>query len=227
MIEFPRSALIAIATGLPLLAGGAAAADDQQTVYVRTDLVSNTQNLVQPKDPNLQNAWGVANAPGGALWVSDNNDGLSTLYDGNGVKQGLVVTIPLPPGRVAPPAAAPTGLVWNPTTGFTFTVGGTTVPAVFIFDSEDGTIVAWNPAVDPIAAGQSTATVVVNNSAKGAVYKGLVRHQHAWQFPVRDKFCSGHGRSLRQNLCARDARRKLQRSEYPRRLRTIRHRQYR
>jgi uncharacterized protein (TIGR03118 family) len=173
MIEFPRSASIAIATGLSLLAAGPAAADDQQTVYVRTDLVSNTQNLVQPKDPNLQNAWGVANAPGGALWVSDNNDGLSTLYDGNGVKQGLVVTIPLPPGRVAPPAAAPTGLVWNPTTGFTFTVGGTTVPAVFIFDSEDGTIVAWNPAVDPIAAGQSTATVVVNNSAKGAVYKGL------------------------------------------------------
>jgi hypothetical protein len=116
MIEFPRCAFLAVATGLPLLAAGAAAADDQQTVYVRTDLVSNTKNLVQPLDPQLQNAWGVANAPGGALWVSDNNDGLSTLYDGNGVKQGLVVTIPLPPGKVAPPAAAPTGMVWNPTT---------------------------------------------------------------------------------------------------------------
>jgi uncharacterized protein (TIGR03118 family) len=173
MIEFPRCTLLAIATGFPLLAAGPAAADDQQTVYVRTNLDSNTQNLVQPLDPQLQNAWGVANAPGGALWVADNNDGLSTLYDGNGVKQGLVVTIPLPPGQTPPPAAAPTGLVWNPTTGFTFTVNGTTVPATFIFDSENGTIVAWNPTVDPITAGQSTATIVVNNSATGAVYKGL------------------------------------------------------
>jgi uncharacterized protein (TIGR03118 family) len=174
MIEFPRCALLAIATGLPLLAAGPAAADDQQTVYVRTDLVSNTAKLVQPLDPQLQNAWGVANAPGGPLWISDNNDGLSTLYDGNGKKQGLVITIPLPPGRVAPPAAAPTGMVWNPTSGFTFMVGGVTAAAVFIFDSEDGTIVAWNPAVDPIAAtGQSTATIVVNNAANGAVYKGL------------------------------------------------------
>jgi uncharacterized protein (TIGR03118 family) len=171
MIEFPRCALLAIATGLPVLVAGSAAVAD--TVYVRTDLVSNTQNLVQPLDPNLQNAWGVANSPGGPLWVADNNDGLSTLYDGNGVKTNLVVAIPLPTGRTPPPAAAPTGLVWNPTTGFTFTVGTATVAATFIFDSEDGTIVAWNSAVDPIATGKSTATVVVDNSAKGAVYKGL------------------------------------------------------
>jgi len=155
---------------------GSASAEDlgaQNTVYVRTDLVSNLQALAQPPDPNLQNAWGVANAPGGPLWVSDNNDGLSTLYDGNGVKIPLTVTIPLPPGRSPPPAAAPTGMVWNPTTTFPITVGATTVPATFIFDSEDGTIIAWNPTVDPILNGQSTATLVVNNSAAGAVYKGL------------------------------------------------------
>jgi uncharacterized protein (TIGR03118 family) len=101
------------------------------------------------------------------------NGGLSTLYDGNGVKQGLTVTIPLPAGRAPPPAAAPTGIVWNPTTGFTITVGPTTVPATFIFDTEDGTIVAWNSTVDPIAGGKSTATRVVDNSGKGAVHKGL------------------------------------------------------
>jgi uncharacterized protein (TIGR03118 family) len=116
---------------------------------------------------------GVASAPGGPLWVSDNNDGLSTLYDGNGAKINLTVTIPLPPRRAAPPAAAPIGLVWNPATAFTITVGTATAPAIFIFDTEDGTISAWNPVVDPIVNGKSTATLVVDNSSKGAVYKGL------------------------------------------------------
>jgi uncharacterized protein (TIGR03118 family) len=174
MSELYQRLCLGAAVGAFALAGGLAyAADTEDTAYIRTDLVSNLQDLAQPKDPNLQNAWGVANAPGGALWVSDNNDGLSTLYDGNGVKVGLTVAIPLPPGRSPPPAAAPTGMVWNPTTGFQIKVGSTTAAATFIFDSEDGTITAWNPAVDPISNGRSTASLVVDNSANGAVYKGL------------------------------------------------------
>ena len=168
---------LSLAAVIGLFGGaGSASADDldaQNTVYVQTNLVSNLQATTQPPDPNLQNSWGVANAPGGPLWVSDNNDGLSTLYDGNGVKIPLTVTIPLPPGQSPPPAAAPTGLVWNPTTAFTITVGAATAPATFIFDTENGTLIAWNPTVDPVLNGQSTATLVVNNSAAGAVYKGL------------------------------------------------------
>jgi uncharacterized protein (TIGR03118 family) len=175
MNAFRQRPFFAAAAGFVTLAAASAlAADaDDRTAYIRTDLVSNTQNLVQPADPNLQNAWGVASAPGGPLWVSDNNDGLSTLYDGNGAKINLTVTIPLPAGRAAPPAAAPTGMVWNPTTAFTITNGTATAPANFIFDTEDGTISAWNPTVDPIVNGTSTATLVVDNSSKGAVYKGL------------------------------------------------------
>ena len=197
MIEFRRHMLLAATTGLlALLAAGSplAADEDDHSAYIRTDLVSNTQNLVQPKDPDLQNAWGVANVPDGPLWISDNNAGVATLHDGNGVKQGLTVTIPLPPGRVAPPPAAPTGMVWNPTAGFTITAGmvpraaplagrgggghgggggRAQAPAIFIFDTEDGTISAWNPAVDLIVNGHSTATLVIDNSGAGAVYKGL------------------------------------------------------
>jgi len=173
MNEFRRCLFATAAAGIVVLAAGTASGDETNTTYVRTDLVSNLKNLVQPKDPNLQNAWGVANAPGGPLWISDNNDGLATVYDGNGVKVPLTVTIPLPAGRAAPPASTPNGMVWNPTTGFTITAGTATAPAEFIFDSEDGTITAWNAAVDPVVNGQSTATLVVDNSAKGAVYKGL------------------------------------------------------
>jgi uncharacterized protein (TIGR03118 family) len=115
----------------------------------------------------LQNAWGAAWAPGGALWVSDNNAGVSTLYTGAGTIVPLVVTIP--------PAdtSAPTGMVWNPNSANQFVIPGTKAGAIFIFDGEDGTITAWNPAVDPVVAGKSTASLVVDNSAAGAVYKGL------------------------------------------------------
>jgi uncharacterized protein (TIGR03118 family) len=161
------------ASGLLLLGTIAARADDGFGTYVQTNLVSNLPGTVTT-DPNLQNAWGVANAPGGPLWVSDNNSGLATLYDGVGHIIPLVITIPLPPGTAPPPPAAPTGLVWNPNSGSQFIIPGTKAGAIFIWDTEDGTIVGWNPAVDPIVAGQSTATLIVNNSGtNGAVYKGL------------------------------------------------------
>src|SRR5215470_12868536 len=154
---------------------GLAFADDPNanngTVYIQTNLVSNLPNVATTTDPDLQNAWGVANAPGGPLWVSDNNDGLSTLYDGAGAKVNLTVTIPSPPKGTPP--STPTGMVWNPTAAFTITNGTATAPATFIFDGEDGTITAWNPTVDPVVNGKSTATLVVDNSAAGAVYKGL------------------------------------------------------
>ena len=175
MTRVARHFLGTTAIALSLITVTAARADsDDRTVYLQTDLDSNlTAEGTNPTDPDLQNAWGVANFPGGPLWISDNNTGLSTLYDGNGVKQGLKVTIPLPPGRVAPPPAAPTGMVWNPTSNFPVTGNGVTIPAIFIWAKEDGTITAWNPAADPIAGGLSTASLVVNNSGSGAVYKGL------------------------------------------------------
>jgi uncharacterized protein (TIGR03118 family) len=91
--------------------------------------------------------------------VSDNGTGLSTLYNGIGNKQGLVVTIPVPAGH-APPSA-PTGIVFNGTADFALPASG---PARFIFVTEEGTIAGWN--------GGTIATIVVNNSNKGAVYKG-------------------------------------------------------
>lgn len=170
LLPVGAAALVMLAT-LPAFAG-----DQNGQRFVQTNLVSNLPGVAANTDAALQNAWGVANFPDGPLWISDNNDGMSTLYDGNGAKTPLNVKIPLPPGRTAPPAAAPTGMVWNSTTGFTITGNGTTAAAIFIFDTEDGTISAWNPAVDPITPGApatSTASLVVDNSKAGAVYKGL------------------------------------------------------
>src|SRR5260370_29443113 len=41
-------------------------------------------------------------------------------------------------------------------------------PAAFIFATEDGTLSGWNPSADP-----ANSIVLVDNSASGAVYKGL------------------------------------------------------
>jgi uncharacterized protein (TIGR03118 family) len=144
-----------------------AAGDSADRVaFVQTNLDSNVDGRAGVTDPNLQNAWGLAFAPGSPFWVNANHAGVATLYAGDGSVTPLVVTIPAPPGSPAGTVAAPTGMIWNPTTGFL--VPGSTLPAIFIFDSEDGTIAAWNPGVS-----STSAVIAVDNSASSANYKGL------------------------------------------------------
>jgi uncharacterized protein (TIGR03118 family) len=146
--------------------------------YQQTNLVSDIQGLAQnpPKgqpDAQLVNPWGLISSPTSPWWVSDNNAGVSTLYDGQGVKQGLVVNIPSPVKGVA---GTPTGVVSTGASGFTFQVNGKKAGAVFTFVTEDGTIVAWGPTINPNDP-PNDAFVVKDNStnptaATGAVYKG-------------------------------------------------------
>jgi len=130
--------------------------------YIQTNLVSSIPgvgtNPTNPMDPQLINSWGLARSPTSFWWVADNGAGVSTLYNGVGTKQSLVVTIPAPTGQSGP--SAPTGVVFNGTSDFPLSGS----PARFIFVTEDGTIAAWN--------GGTTATIVVDNSKQGAVYKG-------------------------------------------------------
>jgi uncharacterized protein (TIGR03118 family) len=109
----------------------------------------------------------------------------------------LVVNIPTP---VSSTGGAPTGTVFNPgsasasgpfdVTGLNKAGQTTSAPATFLFDTEDGTIVGWNPGIDPTGqfAGpngfSNHGTIAVDNSGNnftnpdpdqqtGAVYKGL------------------------------------------------------
>ena len=59
-----------------------------------TNLTSDIPNVGTFNDTNLVNPWGMIAAPAGPWWISDNGTGLSTLYDGTGKPQALVVTIP-------------------------------------------------------------------------------------------------------------------------------------
>ncbi|WP_144141980.1 TIGR03118 family protein [Paraburkholderia sp. BCC1884] len=132
--------------------------------FTSTTLVSDGAVPAPHTDPNLKNAWGVAFNPKGFVWVADNATSVATLYDGNGVPQSLVVSIPN--GINGP--ANPTGIVFNGTTDFVVTQGPKSGVGAFVFAGEGGTITAWAPTVGP-----TNAFVMVDNGSAGAVYKGL------------------------------------------------------
>ena len=140
-----------------------AIAGTAEAQYLQTNLVSDIPGLAATTDANLQNPWGIASSATSPLWIADNRTGVATLYDGDGVANALVVTVSPTFGGAGP--AAPTGQVFNGTTGFTLTPGN---PARFIFATEDGTISGWNPAVNP-----TNAILQVDKSPSGAIYKGL------------------------------------------------------
>jgi uncharacterized protein (TIGR03118 family) len=128
--------------------------------YVANALVSDTAaTLALHHDTNLVNAWGLAFNPQGFSWVANAGTGTSTLYDGNGVPQSLIVTLN---------QGDPSGIVFNGSTDFSITENGLSGAAPFIFATLQGQISAWSPTVD----GTHSFTVV-DNSASGAVYTGL------------------------------------------------------
>jgi uncharacterized protein (TIGR03118 family) len=116
-------------------------------------------------DTHLKNPWGLALLPGGPMWVTNNADHTSTLYDGTGIVQSLVVTIPAGtrgPGDVTGTIAS------SSTTDFMVSNGTTSAPARFVFATESGTLSAWAPTVNA-----TNAIVVYDDAAGGAVYTGL------------------------------------------------------
>lgn len=134
--------------------------------YQRINLVSDIAGKAPVTDPNLKNPWGLVSSPTSPWWVSNNNSGTSTLYQGTGAIVPLVVNTPLPGGK---PGGAPTGIVFNgDSSSFMVTENGTSGASIFLFDTEDGTIEGWSPGVD-----RTNAIIAVDRSAMGAVYKGL------------------------------------------------------
>lgn len=138
----------------------------EELVYQQRNLVSDGFIPSEQNDPNLVNAWGVAFNPSGPVWVAENGAGVSTLYDGDGNPQALVVDIP---SIGSDSGGNPTGIVFNGSAGFSISNNGVTASSRFIFATEDGVIAAWAPTVN-----QTHAIPIINNSgADGAVYKGL------------------------------------------------------
>jgi len=128
--------------------------------YTQHNLVSDGFVPADHSDPNMANAWGLVSGPATPWWIADNGTGRTTLYNvGTGAIQAIF-TVPGAGGQ----QGTPTGVVFNGGTGFVVTNSAGTSSARFIFAAEDGTISGFRGA--PIV-------IAVDNSANGAVYKGL------------------------------------------------------
>jgi uncharacterized protein (TIGR03118 family) len=142
--------------------------------FLQTNLVSDIPGFANTQDSNLINPWGLTASSTSAFWVSDNNWGTSTLYDGQGNIIPLVVGIPTASGTGT---GSPTGTVFNPVRGgFEVSNGSKSAETFFLFDTIDGTISGWAPGLDP-----NNAFIAVKNA--GAEYTGLTLDNTAGQDP--------------------------------------------
>ncbi len=145
---------------LNLMAIPAFAQGGKANAYVQHNLVSDIPGMADATDPNLVDPWGMAFSATSPFWISNAGKSNSTLYNGAGTIVPLVVSIPA--GAKGPAKSSPSGQVSNNTTVFLLPTG---TKSSFIFATEDGTISAWS--------GGAASTVMVDNSASGAVYEGL------------------------------------------------------
>ena len=180
------AALVVLAAMVPVAV--AANHGRSHDAYVQKNLVSDINGVARITDPNLVNPWGMAAGPTTPLWIADNGTDVSTLYTG-GVHGSIPVVLPL---VVTIPDGAPTGIVFNPTTGFVVDTGSASAPANFIFSSEAGSITAWSRTVSGTQAQVGVHQAHRHLQGPG---DGLNTQRH---LPLCHRFPQRHGRRVRQ-----------------------------
>src|SRR5579862_4188541 len=117
----------------PVFAATLALSANVQAQFYRVTPLTSNETFTPHNDPDLRNGWGLVSGPTTFNWVADNATGTATIYDGNGIPQSLVVSIPSPgtdPG-------APTGAVFSGGAGFVITHNGQMGPSRFLFATEE------------------------------------------------------------------------------------------
>src|SRR3984885_7412709 len=161
-----------VTSGISLLLSLSAVAIGQP--YSQVNLVSNVSGVAPVTDPTLINPWGLSRSSSSPWWISDNGTGLSTLFNGAGVKNSLIVTIPkVDPNNKTFPGGTPTGTIFNNVPTDFVLPGG--FASSFLFTTLDGAIAGWNPnvGVAPGAAAPSVNAVIAVKTTDGSSYTGL------------------------------------------------------
>jgi uncharacterized protein (TIGR03118 family) len=148
--------------GLVLSSNNAAA----QTIgYRQTNLASNLPNVANNVTPNLVDPWGIAFLSGQPFFIADNEIGRITVHDATGFGAA-------PGGFTIPNADGtgfddPTGIVADQNSFF----GSSALVKPFVVVTEQGTVFTWGP--NTVGDVPQHATLVINHSSQGAVYKGV------------------------------------------------------
>jgi len=153
--------------------------------FLVRNLVSDIPELADNTDANLVGAWGISESAASPFWVADSGKGVSTLYNSSGTAIPLVVAIP--PAKSGG-QGIPTGTVFNTSPGFEVATGK---PAMFLFDTLDGTISGWNSTVD-----RANAIVKVNSSSAGLLIPVWPSARIIPILLVRRQFSRRNGRRL-------------------------------
>jgi uncharacterized protein (TIGR03118 family) len=171
LYQSPHLGRIQLTTLLTVAAGLMLARPAAAQGYRESRLVSDLPAVASQLDTTLMDPWGITHGPTGPLWVANNGSGLATSLTSGVLARGLVAIAGVA-NSTAP--ARPTGIVFNDSGDFPLP-SGSGLPALFLTATEDGTIVGWNPAVNP-----GLAEVLVNNSGS-ALYTGLaIANQHLY-----------------------------------------------
>ncbi len=156
------ASLIAVAFSLPALAK-----KTPQPFYQQTDLTTLKRAKGVTEDAHLVNPWGMTFVPGTFIWVADNNGGGTSLYNDDGTVVSALPFVTIPAPASVKGESAPTGAITNPQNTFFASTTPEFGNAIFLFATENGTVAGWN-LNDGV-----TATLAIDNSTAGAVYKGL------------------------------------------------------
>ena len=133
------------------------------SAYIQHNLVSDIPGVADFTDPSLVDPWGLAYVFSSPFWITSHATGNATLYLGSGLPLPVSVSIPLGNGG----RSKPTGIAGN--TSIAFPINGDS--SSFLIATEDGTVSG--------VRGIDTAKVLVDNSASGAVYKGIALGQNS------------------------------------------------
>ena len=116
-------------------------------------------------DPNLVNPWGIVFGGTNPVWTANNGTQTSTLYDGDGKMNALVVKLP---SSQTTGNFNPTGITFNGNSNeFVVSAGGKSGTASFIYSGEAGMIAGWSGSVD------SNNAILAYTDMGGAAYTGL------------------------------------------------------
>ena len=138
------------------------------TAFVAKALVADGAGVAATQDANLVNPWGLVFAANAPVWISNNGTNTSSLYDGNGTNEPLLVALPANAGGTP---FQPTGIVsFDPTNfpnDFVVTAAGKSGPSSFIYSGLGGQIAGWNGTVD------STHAISAYSANDKTCYRGL------------------------------------------------------